>query len=255
MANHTDGQRIYAIGDIHGCLDQLVQVQSNIQLDLIDRPHANPVIVYLGDYIDRGPDSRGVIDNLIAEAAATHQTRFLFGNHDEMLLTYRTDPLIPIRPKGPLVNKIHWLHRLGGGAETLRSYGVKGANDENPTDKHAAFINAFPEAHLEFFNSLETFLRFGSYFFVHAGINPDASLEDQTLDNLIWMREPFLSSTRDFGVTVVHGHTPVKEVENHGNRIAIDTGAVFNGTLSCLVVENTNQSLLTDAGLVPFPPN
>lgn len=254
MANHTHGHRIYAIGDIHGCIDDLVQVQNNIQRDLDNRPHSKPVIVYLGDYIDRGPDSRGVIENLISEAAAPHHTRFLFGNHDEMLLTFRTDPLIPIRPNGPKIDKIHWLHRLGGGAETLRSYGVNGASDENPLDKHDAFVSALPDTHLQFFNSLETFVRFGSYLFVHAGINPDASLEDQTLDDFIWMREPFLSSTKDFGFTVVHGHTPVSEVENRGNRIAIDTGAVFNGTLSCLVVEDSEQSLLTNTALTSCPP-
>lgn len=254
MANHTNGYRIYAIGDIHGCLDQLVQVQGNIHRDLQNRPHPHPIIVYLGDFIDRGPDSRGVIDNLIAESAAPHHTHFLFGNHDEMLLTYRNDPSIPIRPNGPLVNKIHWLHELGGGAETLRSYGINGASHENPHDKHTEFVAALPETHLDFFNTLETFVRLGSYLFVHVGINPDAPLEEQTLDNLIWMREPFLSSTRDFGFTVVHGHTPVNEVENHGNRIAIDTGAVFNGTLSCLVVEDAAQSLLSDSGLAPCPP-
>ena len=251
MANHTDGHRIYAIGDIHGCLDDLKQVQKNIRRDLQNRPHPHPIIIYLGDFIDRGPDSRGVIDNLIVERDAPHHTHFLFGNHDEMLLTYRKDPSIPIRPKGPLVNKIHWLHELGGGAETLRSYGVNGASHENPHDKHAAFVAALPDTHLHFFKNLELSVRLGSYLFVHAGINPDAALEDQTLDDLIWMREPFLSSDKDHGFIVVHGHTPVKAVENHGNRIAIDTGAVFGRHLSCLVVEEADQSLLTDDGLTP----
>ena len=221
MANHTNGHRIYAIGDIHGCLDELEQVQNNIRQDLQNRPHPQPVSIYLGDYIDRGPDSRGVIENLMAEDAAPHRTHMLLGNHDEMLLTYRQDPSAPIRPNGPMVNKIHWLHELGGGAATQRS--------------------------------LEHYVRLGSYMFVHAGINPDASLENQTLDNFIWIREPFLSSTLDHGFTVVHGHTPVKEVENHGNRIAIDTGAVFNGALSCLIVEDAKQSLLTNIGPVPCP--
>ena len=254
MANHTDGHRIYAIGDIHGCLDELKQVQDNIRQDLQNRPHPHPITIYLGDFIDRGPDSRGVIDNLIAESASPHQTHMLFGNHDEMLLTYLRDPMIPIRPNGPLVNKIHWLHELGGGAETLRSYGVYGASPEDPPAKHAAFVAALPDKHLDFFKNLESFVRLGSYLFVHAGINPDATLEDQTLDDLIWMREPFLSSDKDHGFVVVHGHTPVKAVENHGNRIAIDTGAVFGRYLTCLVVEGADQSLLTDEGLKPCPP-
>ena len=254
MANHTDGHRIYAIGDIHGCLDELKQVQDNIRQDLQNRPHPHPITIYLGDFIDRGPNSRGAIDNLITESASPHQTHMLFGNHDEMLLTYLQDPSIPIRPNGPLVNKIHWLHELGGGAETLRSYGVNGASPEDPPAKHAAFVAALPDKHLDFFKNLENFVRLGSYLFVHAGINPDAALEDQTLDDLIWMREPFLSSDKDHGFVVVHGHTPVKAVENHGNRIAIDTGAVFGRYLTCLVVEGADQSLLTDEGLKPCPP-
>ena len=254
MANHTNGHRIYAIGDIHGCLDELQQVQENIRQDLQNRPHPQPIIVYLGDFIDRGPNSRGVIENLISEDAAPHHTHLLFGNHDEMLLTFLKDPLIPIRPNGPKVNKVHWLHELGGGVETLRSYGIEGATHENPAAKHEAFVEALPDTHLQFFKGLEHYVRIGSYLFVHAGINPDASLEEQTLDDLIWMREPFLSSDKDHGFTVVHGHTPVKKVENHGNRIAIDTGAVFGRFLSCLVVEDADQSLLTDDGLEPCPP-
>ncbi len=254
MANHTDGHRIYAIGDIHGCLEDLEQVQENIRQDLQNRPHAHPVIVYLGDFIDRGADSRGVIDNLIAEDASTNNTHMLFGNHDEMLLTFLKDPSIPIRPNGPKVNKIHWLHELGGGAETLRSYGVDGATPDDPYAKHDAFGAALPDTHLQFFKNLERYVRLGSYLFVHAGINPDAALKDQTLDDLIWIRDPFLSSDKDHGFTVVHGHTPVNTVENHGNRIAIDTGAAFGRFLSCLVVEDAEQSLLTNDGLTPCPP-
>lgn len=253
MANQTGGHRIYAIGDIHGCLDELLRVQQNIRQDLQNRPHPNPVTIYLGDFIDRGPDSRGVIDNLIAQDAAANHTHMLFGNHDEMLLTYLKDATIPIRPNGPKVNKIHWLHELGGGAETLRSYGVNGASFENPSAKQGEFIAALPDTHLQFFKNLELYICLGSYLFVHAGINPDAALKDQTLDDLIWMREPFLSSDKDHEFTVVHGHTPVHAVENHGNRIAIDTGAVFGRYLSCLVLEDTDQSLLTDDGLKPCP--
>ena len=254
MANDTDGHRIYAIGDIHGCLGELLRVQKNIRQDLKNRPHPRPITVYLGDFIDRGPDSRGVIDNLIAEDASAHHTHMLFGNHDEMLLTYLKDPSIPIRPNGPKVDKIHWLHELGGGAETLRSYGVNGASPENPFATQKTFAAAIPDAHLRFFKNLELYVRLGSYLFVHAGINPDATLNDQKLDDLIWIREPFLSSVKDHGFTVVHGHTPVDTVTNHGNRIAIDTGAVFGRYLSCLVVEDADQSLLTDNGLRPCPP-
>lgn len=254
MTHHTDGHRIYAIGDIHGCLEELLVVQANIRQDLQDRPHPNPVTIYLGDYIDRGPDSRGVVENLMAEDAAPHHTHVLFGNHDEMLLTYRKDASIPIRPNGPKVNKIHWLHELGGGAETLRSYGVIGASDTNPQATQADFVAALPDAHLQFFEALELYIRLGSYLFVHAGINPGVPLAEQKDDDLIWIREPFLSSTLDHGFTVIHGHTPVKVVENHGNRIAIDTGAVFGRFLTCLVLEDAGQLVLTNSGLSSCPP-
>lgn len=251
MTNTTDGHRIYAIGDIHGCLEQLQTVQANIQRDLLERPHASPVIIYLGDFIDRGPDSRGVIENLMAEHAAPHHTHLLLGNHDQMVQIYSDDPATPIRPNGPLVKKIHWLHEIAGGAETLRSYGVEGADADRPQDTHAAFLAAFPDTHMEFIRNLEIYVRFGSYLFVHAGINPDAALEDQTEDDFLWMREPFLSSTKDHGFTVVHGHSPSKEVQNRGNRIGIDTGAVFGRKLSCLVLEDADQALLEPTGIRP----
>lgn len=253
MVNETDGHRIYAIGDIHGCLDQLLEVQDNIRKDLQTRPHSHPVIIYLGDYIDRGPDSRGVIENLIAENAASYHTHTLLGNHDVMLMVYRENSSIPIRPNGPKVNKIHWLHELGGGAETLRSYGLAGASHTDPHATQAKFLSAFPSSHLQFLETLEMYVQIGSYLFVHAGINPEASLSEQTEDDFTWMREPFLSSTKDFGFTVVHGHSPSDEVENRGNRIGIDTGAVFGRVLSCLVLEEADQSLLTNDGLTPCP--
>ncbi|MEE9455439.1 MAG: metallophosphoesterase family protein [Paracoccaceae bacterium] len=255
MTNHTNDHRVYAIGDIHGCLDQLLEVQANIARDLAARPHPSPVIVYLGDYIDRGPDSRGVIENLMAEDAASHHTHILLGNHDEMLLIYRDTPAAPLRPYGPKISEIHWLHEAGGGAETLRSYGVEGADHLRPLESHAAFVAALPDTHLRFFQSLELYIRIGSYLFVHAGIRPDVALDMQLEKELIWIREPFLSSDADHGFTVIHGHTPVKTVENRGNRIGIDTGAVFGGTLSCLVLEGNAQALLTQNGMAACPVN
>lgn len=254
MAIDTDGHRIYAIGDIHGCHDQLLQVQDDIRSDLQKRPHPQPVTVYLGDFIDRGPESRSVVENLIAESAAAHRTHVLLGNHDMMLQIYLKDPTVPIRPNGPKVNKIHWLHEMGGGAETLHSYGVPDASHENPSATHKAFIAALPDEHLHFFETLELYVPLGSYLFVHAGINPGVPLDEQTEDDFTWMREPFLSSTLDHGFTVVHGHSPSKHVVNRGNRIGVDTGAVFGGDLSCLVLEGSEQSLLIQGDLTPCPP-
>ncbi len=251
--HHTDDHRVYAIGDIHGCRAELEALQQAIREDLARSPHSDPVIIYLGDFTDRGPDSRGVIDNLIAEQNAPHRTRFLFGNHEGLLLEYYDNPRTLIRPNGPRPDKIHWLHKAGGGAETLRSYGVEGASDADPEATHAAFRAALPDAHRRFFGALELSIRIGSYLFVHAGIQPDVPLDAQSDEDLIWMREPFLSHRGDYGFTVVHGHTPTKTVENHGNRIGIDTGAVFGGPLSCVVLEGSAQEVLSVEGRAPCP--
>ncbi len=250
---HTEGHRIYAIGDIHGCRAELEALQQAIRDDLRRYPHPDPVIVYLGDFIDRGPDSCGVIDNLVHERAAPYRTRFLCGNHDELLLQYYRNPLTLVRPKDPRPNKIHWLHKAGGGIETLRSYGIEGATALNPEASHAAFRAALPAAHLQFFEMLERAVRIGSYLFVHAGIRPGIPLAEQDDDDLIWIREPFLSYRGDHGFTVVHGHTPTDTVENHGNHIGVDTGAVFGGPLSCVVLENDRQKTLTVRGRALCP--
>ena len=234
----TENKRIYAIGDIHGCLDDLVEVQSWIANDLATRPHADPVTVYVGDFMDRGPDSRGVIENLMAEKTTAADTRFLLGNHDTMLTDFLDDPY------GLATPVLHWLDPRLGGAETLRSYGF----DPEVEDIHAQVKHRFPSDHLDFLTSLDLWHGIGEYVFVHAGIRPGVAMEKQERKDLIWIREPFLSSTDDHGFTVIHGHTPVRQVENHGNRIAIDTGAVFGRELSCLVLENDNQSLLTKSG-------
>lgn len=253
MANHTDRHRIYAIGDIHGCLEKLVQVQSNIKHDLQVRPHARPVIVYLGDYVDRGPNSFGVIENLIAESVALHHTHFIFGNHDELFLSFLKDSLTPVRPNGPRVDKYHWLDGPIGGAATLRSYGIRGVSRRTTAEIQTDFIAALPTKHIRFFETLELHVRIGSYLFIHAGVRPNVALKDQTLDDSIWIREPFLSSTIDHGFIVVHGHTPTDQVDNRGNRIGVDTGACFGGKLSCLVLEDDDQGLLTSEGIVPSP--
>jgi serine/threonine protein phosphatase 1 len=253
MVNHTNGHRIYAIGDVHGCLEQLLQVQNNIKRDLQNRSHENPVTVYLGDYCDRGPNSFGVIENLIEQSNAPHQTHMLYGNHDDLLLSFRKDPSTLVRPNGPRVDKYHWLDGPLGGSDTLRSYGVEGVNEREREELRSDFLALIPNEHVNFFESLELHVRIGSYLFIHAGVNPGAPLKDQTLDDHIWIREPFLSSKINHGFIVVHGHTPTQNVDNRGNRIGVDTGACFGGKLSCLVLEDNDQGLLTDEGVVPCP--
>lgn len=247
MPNNTKNRRIYAIGDIHGCLSELEAMQADIRADLLARPHDNPVIMYMGDFTDRGPDSRGVIDNLIAESKAPHRTHFLRGNHDQMFLNYLE------HPTSKYYIELHWFDDRVGGVQTLESYGVMGANDGAPSVPHSAFDTAVPADHRQFLGMLELMVPYGSYLFVHAGIRPKVPVYAQKKDDMLWIREPFLSSDVDHGFTVVHGHTVVDRVENFGNRIGIDTGAVFDGELSCLVLEGEDQHLLKGCELVPCP--
>lgn len=262
----TENKRIYAIGDIHGCLDDLVAMQTRIAEDLKARPHPDPVTIYLGDYMDRGPNSKGVIDNLIAQQNSIDDTRFLFGNHDQMLLDFLK------HPAELATAALHWLDPRLGGIATIESYGIPtkvpewlapngpGADilktegiDSITAAIHRDFKAAHPSKHQDFIENAELYIQIGHYVFVHAGIRPGVSLENQIKQDLVWIREPFLSSTEDHGFCVVHGHSPVREVKNYGNRIAVDTGAVFGRELSCVVLEDDTQSLLTPTGLRPCP--
>ncbi|MEM9429796.1 MAG: metallophosphoesterase [Pseudomonadota bacterium] len=244
----TDGWRIYAIGDVHGCLDALNTCIGHILDDLLNRPHAEPLLLFVGDYTDRGPDSRGVLDRLVSLSQETWiQPVFLFGNHDKLFLDFVDNPNL----QG--TEYYHWLDPELGGAETLASYGIENARPESADDAHRALLSALPEAHRAFLSSAHYYAAIGSYLFVHAGIMPGIRVEGQSLNDLIWIREPFLLSTEDHGAVVVHGHTVVGQIEDHGNRIAIDTGAVFGGTLSCLVLEDDDRALLTEEGLAPVP--
>lgn len=243
----TDGQRIYAIGDVHGCSDLLDAVLARIRADIAARPHDRPLVMLLGDYVDRGPDSRGVIERLIALRESDLPARFLLGNHDSYIPEFLEDPEWFDRA-------YHWLHPAMGGAETLASYGVEGATDGDPRACRDAFAAAMPAGHSAFIAECSLLEQIGGYVFAHAGIRPGVNLAKQRRDDLIWIREPFLSSRRDHGFKVVHGHTVVPEVEHHRNRIAIDTGAVKGGTLSCLVLEGPNVALLEpDGGLRDLP--
>jgi len=244
----TGGKRVYAMGDVHGCRSMLAEMVTLIRADLADHPHPQPVILLVGDYVDRGPDSRGVIEDLIALRADPIETVFLLGNHDEYLLTYLRDPV------APATSKYHWLHPKLGGGETLRSYGVSGADPSDPLASFAASDRAIPQAHEHFLSDALLSWSAGSYLFVHAGIRPGLPLADQDPADLTFIREPFLSDRRDHGQIVVHGHTVVDGIEHHGNRIAIDTGAVFGGVLSCLVVEGNAAFDLRAEGRVPVGP-
>lgn len=242
----TDGQRIYAVGDIHGRLDLLTDMLARIRADLAARPHPHPLVVFLGDYVDRGPDSRGVIETLIAFRGGDIPAAFLLGNHDRYVQAYLDDPdWYDLR--------YHWLAENLGGARTLASYGIADADPDRPAATRDGFAAAFPASHRAFLDDAALSLRRGGYVFAHAGIRPGVDLAAQDPEDLVWIREPFLTSTADFGFKVVHGHTIAKAVEHHRNRIAVDTGAFRTGILSCVVLEGASVALLTPSGPKPWP--
>lgn len=245
MAAPADPARVYVVGDIHGQREMLVRLHARIEDDLRDNPPGGPhAVVHIGDYVDRGPDSRGVIAHLIEGAAAGRPWINLLGNHDRMMRLFLVGP----GERDPRLDPAHfWLDDRLGGAETLRSYGISVPGDlteETSAVLHLPFRAVVPAAHVAFLDSLIRFWRWGCWYFAHAGVAPGAPLEAQTEDDLIWIRDEFLKSRIDYGATVIHGHTPVDAVEDHGNRIAIDTGAAYGGPLTCLVLEGAAARLL-----------
>ena len=231
------GQLIYAIGDIHGRSDLLALLLAKIVTDAGHSKDASRrTLVFLGDYVDRGHDSRGVVDMLLGGLPKGFETHFLKGNHEEIMLDFLRDP----SALG------HWL--ANGADATFRSYGMdvtelirKGAA---PEAWQRAFLASLPEAHRDFFQTLELAVAFGDYLFVHAGVRPGVPLEEQDPHDLVWIRGPFLKSDEDFGKIVVHGHTPAREPVIRANRIGIDTGAVFTDRLTALKLEGGSRTLL-----------
>jgi serine/threonine protein phosphatase 1 len=224
------GVRVYAIGDVHGCLDQLAALHQAIGDDLAERPPGgSAVLVHLGDYIDRGPDSALVVARLMAPFAGPPvETVCLLGNHEDLLL-------------GALDGRRGWADTwlANGGVESLHSWGVPW---RTPPKRWAGLL---PAAQIEFLRGLPVSHRLGGYLFVHAGLRPGVPLEAQTRQDMLWIREPFLSSDADFGAVVVHGHTPQEpEPVVRANRIGLDTGAVLGGALSCVVLEGETMGFL-----------
>jgi serine/threonine protein phosphatase 1 len=223
-----EGTRIYAIGDIHGRLDLLDEVLAGVDADMGMHPVENAVRVFLGDYIDRGPDSKLVLDRLI-NYCVTEPTVCLMGNHEAFLREFLKNPgILPI-----------W--RRCGGLDTLSSYGLapKIETDAQAQRELASeFDRILPSSHREFLSNLKQYFICGDFFFVHAGVRPGICLTKQSEDDLLWIREEFLLSEGHFGKIVVHGHTPVLEPDVRPNRINIDTGAYVTGRLTCLVLES-----------------
>ncbi len=225
------GERVYAIGDVHGCLDRLRALHRAVAEDIAARPVASATLVHLGDYVDRGPDSAGVLGLLADQPppAGVGVVVNLWGNHEAMMLAALTE-------RSPRVVR-HWL--LNGGEATLRSLGLDDAADP------AAWAKRLPAHWLDFLRGLALTHDAGGYLFVHAGLRPGVPIAVQARDDLLWIREPFLSATELFGAVVVHGHTPVRAPVLRPNRIGIDTGAVMGGRLTCAVLETDQVGFMS----------
>ena len=233
-ASVPHGVRIYAVGDLHGRPDLLDQVLARIDADVAANPVPQPIEVFIGDYVDRGPGSREVVDRLLTRVR-THGSICLKGNHEAYLMDFLTNPVI-----------LHdW--RSCGGLETLVSYGLTPSLSAQPDEYKKlaqAFDRALPLNHRLFFNGLRHCYVCGDFFFVHAGVRPGVPLEAQSEHDLLWIRDDFLNYNGDFGKIIIHGHTPVLKPDVHPNRINIDTGGYATGQLSCLVIERDALSLI-----------
>ena len=232
------GYRAYAVGDIHGRLDLLDRLLDAIDVDLAVRPPRQNLIIFLGDLIDRGPDSKGVVERLRTFRHDRLDPYFLAGNHEEILLRI-------LDGQAELLQD--WLQF--GGAECLSSYGV-GQDELMGGEREALALikRSIPDEHAEFIRSFSASLTFGDYFFVHAGVLPGVALSRQNQSDLRWIRSPFLEDDSDHGAVVVHGHTISDEVEQRVNRIGIDTGAYRTGILTALGLEGTSKWTLNTAG-------
>jgi serine/threonine protein phosphatase 1 len=240
-ASAPAGVRLYAIGDIHGRLDLLDALLASIRDDQKARSEAPVILIFLGDYIDRGPDSKGVVDRLLEGFPAPFSGVFLKGNHEHLLLSFIHDPY----------PNLDWLRN--GGDAALLSYGVdieivrlaSGGGPQALAEAARRFRTALPESHLRFYEALELSCRLGDYLFVHAGVRPGAPLEAQSEEDLLWIRHEFLDSGRDFGAVVVHGHTPARFPQERTNRIGIDTYAVRTGKLTAAGFEGQSRWFLS----------
>lgn len=223
-----DGVTVYAIGDIHGRADLLRKLSDKIIEDASrqENPQHRHAVVFLGDYVDRGFQSREVIELLLGDLFNGFETRFLKGNHEEALLTFLTDASM-----GP-----KWANF--GGIETLVSYNIQPPRSrENLEDwekARQALVECMPMSHRTFLENLELCLVLGDYAFVHAGLRPGRALEEQSERDLLWIREEFLADVRSFENIVVHGHTPINEPHRDYRRIGVDTGAYMSGKLTAV---------------------
>jgi len=203
----TEDSKTFIIGDIHGCLDMLKRLVEKIKWD-----PAKDKLIFVGDYIDRGPDPKGVVDYILSLMAESSGIQCLIGNHEVIFLDY-------------IKGKDRKLFLMNGGMNTLESYAFHLVDTED---------DLLPPSHKEFFASLKYTIELDDYYVVHAGFRPKVPLEEQDPDDLVWIRDPFIYSTYDFGKRVIFGHTPFYEPLIMKNKVGIDTGAVYGNRLTCL---------------------
>jgi len=238
---------IYAIGDIHGQMHELDQALTRIASDGGKDAH----IVFLGDYTDRGSDSRAVLDTLIEGQKAGRNWTFLKGNHDRMFEWFMQEPL---RHDPYLIVELYWLHGRLGGDKTLASYGVDSGGTRREKDVYADARAAVPQAHIDFLSGLTLTHETEELFFVHAGIRPMVPLADQIEEDLIWIRREFHDHYDAHPKLIVHGHTPVDNATHYGNRVNLDTGAGYGKPLTTAVFEGDHAWTLTSNGRVTLTP-
>ena len=223
--------QVFVVGDIHGCHILLTQIHSKI-LNKSNNTSGNKLLIYLGDYIDRGPKIKETIQALLNFQPDNFHQIFLSGNHEQMMLDFINN-----------VPDSLYLWILNGGDETLNSYEIKDTtffNNETKSNEtiRNELVNNIPKNHLQFFYNLTLSYQWGKYFFVHAGIDPAVPLDKQDKNTLIWQRRSkFFSNTKVLEKIIVHGHTPQPKIENLPNRINLDTGAFYTGILSCLIID------------------
>jgi serine/threonine protein phosphatase 1 len=232
------GRRVYAVGDIHGRADLLTRLLDDLIADARNGGYSGkPILIFLGDYVDRGFQSKDVISILLGSAVSSFETYFLKGNHEQAMLQFLDDPTI-----GP-----RWAEY--GGAETLVSYGVQPPRSRTSLEEwiraSAELRQAMPAEHVDFLKNLELSVRVGDYVFVHAGMRPGVPLDQQAEHDILWIRDEFLNDRRQFEAVIVHGHTPIQKPYRDGRRIGLDTGAYLSGKLTAARFEHDAVEFIT----------
>lgn len=241
---------LYAIGDIHGDMEQLEMIHARVAADLAAHPVGDHKIIQIGDLVDRRFQSKQVINYLIEGHEAGKPWITLKGNHDRMMTLF-----IDHKAQDPILRTdLTWLHPRLGGLTTLESYGITGLSHEQEDEILAEAIAKVPATHRDFLRTLPTHFDTPDAFFAHAGVNPERSLADQTEDDLIWVRAPFHDHPEPYEKLIIHGHTPVDVVTRYANnRLNIDTGAAYGKLLSAIVLDDTGIWQLNEEGRGEIP--